>query len=106
MFISSRAPIRHDAGIVGARRASATTALLLAWQGLIDFAIDRQPCRSDALSTHALMRGRSCCWRDRAYFPNSSPPVRRRCDQGCSTSGKPARGLDALITRGGRALVG
>jgi flavin-dependent dehydrogenase len=48
---------RYNAVIVGARCAGAATAMLLARQGLDVLAIDRSEYGSDALSTHALMRG-------------------------------------------------
>jgi flavin-dependent dehydrogenase len=48
---------RYDAVIVGARCAGAATAMLLARRGLDVLAIDRGEYGSDALSTHALMRG-------------------------------------------------
>jgi 2-polyprenyl-6-methoxyphenol hydroxylase-like FAD-dependent oxidoreductase len=48
---------RYDAVIVGARAAGASTALLLARQGLRVLVLDRAPFGSDTPSTHALMRG-------------------------------------------------
>lgn len=51
-------PWRHyDAIIVGARCAGAATAMLLARQGLDVLVVERGEYGSDALSTHALMRG-------------------------------------------------
>lgn len=47
----------YDVVIVGARCAGATTAMLLARAGLRVLAVDRSAYGSDALSTHALMRG-------------------------------------------------
>jgi flavin-dependent dehydrogenase len=47
----------YDAVVVGARCAGAATAMLLARRGLRVLAIDRGQYGSDALSTHALMRG-------------------------------------------------
>lgn len=47
----------YDAVIVGARCAGAATALLLARAGARVLVIDRGDPGSDALSTHALMRG-------------------------------------------------
>jgi flavin-dependent dehydrogenase len=47
----------YDVVIVGARAAGATTAMLLAREGLRVLAVDRQAYGSDTLSTHALMRG-------------------------------------------------
>ncbi len=52
-----RAARTYDAVIVGARAAGASTAMLLARQGLRVLAIDRDGYGSDTLSTHALMRG-------------------------------------------------
>src|SRR6516165_2297862 len=48
---------RYDVIIIGARCAGAATALLLARSGAKVLVIDRQAYGSDALSTHALMRG-------------------------------------------------
>jgi flavin-dependent dehydrogenase len=47
---------RYDAVIVGARVAGASTALLLARQGLRVLAVDRSPYGLDTTSTHAIMR--------------------------------------------------
>lgn len=47
----------YDAIVVGARCAGASTALLLARQGLRVLAVDRSAYGSDTLSTLALMRG-------------------------------------------------
>ena len=47
----------YDAVVVGARCAGASTALLLAREGLRVLLVDRAPPGSDTLSTHALMRG-------------------------------------------------
>jgi menaquinone-9 beta-reductase len=49
--------MRFDAVIVGARCAGAATALLLARAGARVLLVDRGMYGSDALSTHALMRG-------------------------------------------------
>ncbi len=48
---------RYDAIVVGARPAGAATAMLLARAGLRVLAVDRDREGTDALSTHALMRG-------------------------------------------------
>jgi 2-polyprenyl-6-methoxyphenol hydroxylase-like FAD-dependent oxidoreductase len=48
---------RYDVVVVGARCAGASTAMLLARQGLRVLAIDRSAFGSDTLSTLALMRG-------------------------------------------------
>ena len=48
---------RYDAVIVGARCAGASTAMLLARAGAKVLLVDRQTYGSDAVSTHALMRG-------------------------------------------------
>ncbi len=48
---------RYDAVIVGARAAGASTAMLLARQGLRVLAVDRDGYGSDTTSSHALMRG-------------------------------------------------
>jgi len=56
---SSSRPLnrRYDAVIVGARAAGASTAMLLAKQGLDVLVIDRGGYGTDTLSSHALMRG-------------------------------------------------
>ncbi|MGH7724334.1 MAG: NAD(P)/FAD-dependent oxidoreductase [Candidatus Eiseniibacteriota bacterium] len=46
----------YDAVVVGARAAGASTAMLLARQGLSVLAVERTAEGSDTLSTHALMR--------------------------------------------------
>src|SRR5688572_10595932 len=46
-----------DVLVVGARCAGAATAMLMARRGLRVLAIDRGGYGTDALSTHALMRG-------------------------------------------------
>ena len=61
-FMSStqQSPIsqkRYDVVIAGARCAGASTAMLLARQGLKVLVVDPTSRRSDTLSTHALMRG-------------------------------------------------
>src|SRR5512143_1606036 len=48
---------QYDAIVVGARPAGAATAMLLARAGLRVLAVDRAREGTDALSTHALMRG-------------------------------------------------
>ena len=48
---------RFDAVIVGARAAGASTAMLLASQGLDVLVIDKGGYGTDTLSSHALMRG-------------------------------------------------
>jgi flavin-dependent dehydrogenase len=47
----------YDAVVVGARCAGASTAMLLAREGLRILLVDRAPPGGDTLSTHALMRG-------------------------------------------------
>lgn len=47
---------RYDVLVIGARCAGASTATLLARQGLSVLAVDKEPEGSDTLSTHALMR--------------------------------------------------
>jgi flavin-dependent dehydrogenase len=46
----------YDAVIIGARAAGASTAMLLARQGLDVLVLDKAPAGSDTLSSHALMR--------------------------------------------------
>jgi flavin-dependent dehydrogenase len=57
MDLSTELRPRYDAIVIGARPAGAATAMLLARAGLAVLAVDREPEGSDALSTHALMRG-------------------------------------------------
>src|SRR5512143_2963024 len=47
----------YDAIVIGARCAGASTAMLLAREGLRVLLVDRAPPGRDTLSTHALMRG-------------------------------------------------
>ncbi len=47
----------YDAIVIGARCAGASTAMLLAREGLRVLLVDRAPPGTDTLSTHALMRG-------------------------------------------------
>ena len=55
--MTSQARHSYDVIVVGARCAGATTAMLLARQGLRVLALDRHDYGADTLSTHALMRG-------------------------------------------------
>ena len=48
---------RYDVVVVGSRCAGASTAMLLARQGLQVLMLERGYEGSDTLSTHALMRG-------------------------------------------------
>ena len=48
---------RYDVVVAGARVAGASTAMLLARQGLRVLVVDPIPATRDVLSTHALMRG-------------------------------------------------
>jgi flavin-dependent dehydrogenase len=48
---------RYDAIVIGARCAGASTAMLLAREGLRVLLVDRASPGTDTLSTHALMRG-------------------------------------------------
>ena len=48
---------RYDVIIAGARCAGASTAMLLARQGLRVLVVDPAKRGTDTLSTHALMRG-------------------------------------------------
>jgi flavin-dependent dehydrogenase len=54
---STHATSHHDVVVVGARCAGASTAMLLARQGLDVVVVDRATFPSDTLSTHALARG-------------------------------------------------
>ena len=48
---------RYDTIVIGARCAGASTAMLLAREGLRVLLVDRAPPGTDTPSTHALMRG-------------------------------------------------
>jgi flavin-dependent dehydrogenase len=54
---STHGTSHHDVVVVGARCAGASTAMLLARQGLDVVVVDRATFPSDTLSTHALARG-------------------------------------------------
>ena len=55
--VITRPDPHYDCIVVGARAAGATTAMLLARQGLRVLAVDKSSLGSDTLSSHALMRG-------------------------------------------------
>jgi flavin-dependent dehydrogenase len=94
----------YDVVVVGARAAGATTAMLLARQGLKVLALDRARAGSDTLSTHALMRGGALLlhrWGllDRIVAAGTPPVRHARFDYGCeavSVTLRPAAGVDAL----------
>jgi 2-polyprenyl-6-methoxyphenol hydroxylase-like FAD-dependent oxidoreductase len=95
---------RYDAVIVGARAAGASTALLLARQGLRVLAVDRGRYGTDTLSTHALMRGGVLQLARWGVLPRvlaaGTPPVRRATfiygDEAVAVPVKPKDGVDAL----------
>jgi len=95
---------RYDAVIIGARAAGASTALLLARQGLRVLTVDRGRYGTDTLSTHALMRGGVLQLARWGVLPRvrdaGTPPVRRATfiygDESISVPVKPKDGVDAL----------
>jgi menaquinone-9 beta-reductase len=94
----------YDAIIVGARAAGATTAMLLARQGLRVLVLDRARYGSDTLSTHALMRPavlQLARWGLlEAVIDSGAPPIRRATfhypGESLAVDIKPADGIDAL----------
>src|SRR5690349_20357722 len=94
----------YDVIVVGARPAGATTALLLARQGLRVLVLDRGRPGAAAVSTHALMRGGvSQLTRWDLLDPiiaAGTPAVRRTRfhypGETVTVSIKPAAGVDAL----------
>lgn len=94
----------YDVVVIGARCAGASTAMLLARQGLRVLAVDRGRYGSDTLSTHALMRGgvqQLHSWGLLEKLESSgTPPVRTTSfhygDEVLSVQIKPSGGVDAL----------
>ena len=94
----------YDVIVVGARVAGASTAMLLARQGLRVLMVDRDRHGADTLSTHALMRGGVFLlsrWGvlDRVVEAGTPPVRETHFDYGTEsvTVGiKPAHGVDAL----------
>jgi 2-polyprenyl-6-methoxyphenol hydroxylase-like FAD-dependent oxidoreductase len=95
---------RYDAVVVGARVAGASTALLLARQGLRVLVLDRARRGTDTLSTHALMRSGVALLRrwgvlDRVVEAGT-PPIRQtrfhHPHETTVVSIKAAAGVDAL----------
>ncbi|MEW5727622.1 MAG: NAD(P)/FAD-dependent oxidoreductase [Pseudomonadota bacterium] len=94
----------YDAVIVGARCAGAATAMLMARRGMKVLAIDRGGYGSDALSTHAMMRGAAiqlARWGLLERVADSgAPPVPVTSfhygDEIVEVAIKPAHGVDAL----------
>lgn len=95
---------KYDVIVVGARAAGASTAMLLARQGLKVLAVDRARYGSDTLSTHAMMRtavvqlhrwGLLDRVRDSGATPISEV-VFRYPDEAVSVQIPPAEGVDAL----------
>jgi flavin-dependent dehydrogenase len=93
-----------DAIVVGARVAGASTAMLLAREGMRVLVVDRARRGSDTLSTHALMRGGVLQLRRWGLLDPlrlaGTPPVRRTTfhygDETVPVSIKPLAGVDAL----------
>lgn len=95
---------RYDVVVVGARPAGAGTALLLARQGARVLVIDRGQYGTDALSTHALMRGGVLQLARWGVLPlivsAGTPPVTRAtfvyAGEPLDVAVKPKDGVDAL----------
>src|SRR5262245_23857340 len=94
----------YDVVIVGARTAGASTAMLLARAGHRVLLVDRGQYGTDALSTHALMRGAVVQLHRWDVLPAviaaGTPPVQRATffygDQTVSFPIAPRDGIDAL----------
>jgi flavin-dependent dehydrogenase len=94
----------YDAVVVGARVAGASTAMLLARQGMRVLLVDRHRYGADTLSTHALMRGSVFLlsrWGllDRIVAAGTPPIRRTRFDYGpesVAVAVKPTPGVEAL----------
>lgn len=94
----------HDVIVVGARCAGAATAMLLARRGLRVLVLDRARYGSDAVSTHALMRGGVRHLHRWGLLDQiiaaGTPPVTKVVfhypDEITPISLKPAAGVDAL----------
>lgn len=96
---------RYDAIVVGARCAGAATALALAKSGAKVLVVDRQAYGSDAMSTHALMRGavvRLNRWRLlRSVTAAGTPEIRAVAfhygGEPVRVDVKPDQGVDCLL---------
>src|SRR5688572_14162506 len=96
--------MKLDALIVGARCAGAATALLLARAGARVMLIDKGAYGSDALSTHALMRGAVLQLHRWGILPGivaaGTPPVYSTtfsyCEQDVTVAIEPKFGVSAL----------
>ena len=93
----------YDAIVVGARCAGASTAMLLARDGLRVLVVDRGQVGADTLSTHALMRGgvlQLLRWGLLPAIAARTPAVRSATfhygDEVVTVPVKPRDGLDAL----------
>lgn len=97
-------PHRYDVAIVGGRVAGAATAMLLARHGLDVIVVDQGAPDTDALSTHALMRGGVLQLSRWGLLDDviaaATPPVRYTtftyADQQIGITIKPSHGVDAL----------
>lgn len=95
---------RYDALIVGARCAGAATAMLLARKGLRVLVLDRGAYGTEALSTHALMRGAVLQLSRWGLMPRlvaaGTPPVLSTSfhygEEEITIALKPSDGVDAL----------
>ncbi len=95
---------QYDAVVVGARCAGASTAMLLARQGLRVLVVDSGLYGTDTLSTHALMRGAVLQLHRWGILDGlkaaGTPPVRKTWfhygDEVIEIPIKPADGIDAL----------
>lgn len=94
----------HDVVIVGARCAGAAAAMLMARRGMRVLVVDRGQYATDALSTHALMRGGVLQLHRFGVLPAviaaSTPPVRLTTfhygEEAVEVAIRPADGIDAL----------
>lgn len=93
----------YDAIIVGARCAGASTAMLLAREGLRVLVVDRGQGGADTLSTHALMRGavvQLSRWGLLPAIAARTPAIRSATfhygDEAVTVPVKPRDGIDAL----------
>jgi flavin-dependent dehydrogenase len=94
---------RYDVIVIGARCAGASTAMLLAREGLHVLLVDRAPPGTETLSTHALMRGGVLQLHRWGLLPRISAvtPVIRSAtfhyaDEAIAVPIKPRDGMDGL----------
>lgn len=94
----------YDVIVIGARCAGASTAMLLARDGLRVLLVDRAPPGTDTLSTHALMRGGVLQLRRWGLLPRiaATTPVIRSAtfhygDEAIAVAIKPRDGAEGLF---------